>query len=105
MQPTLWTPEGLVIDTGRTSLVQGVAFELDESPWIASPRVEVSPDGRAWTEVRAHASLADATLSLLRDPRRGRGAVVFAPTAARYLRLDPRLPARAEPLELLPGAP
>jgi hypothetical protein len=104
-QATLWTPEGIVIDNGGPGILQGVTFELDESAWIADPRVEVSPDGLAWTAVRAHASLADATLSLMRDPRHGRGAVRFPPSRARYVRLDPRLPARAGPLELLSGPP
>ena len=39
----------------------------------------------------------------MRDPRHGRGAVRFAPTTARYLRLDPRLPARPAALGILPG--
>ena len=82
-----------------------MTFELSESPWIAAPRVESSIDGTAWTRVIATASLADATLSLMRDPRHGRGAVRFAPTRGRYLRLDPRLPARAGPLEGLSGTP
>jgi hypothetical protein len=103
--PTLWAPEGIVIDTGTPATLEGVAFELDESPWIARPRVEVSADGRVWTDVAAHASLADATLSLMRDPKHGRGAVRFAPTRGRYVRLDPRLPARAGPLEGLSGTP
>jgi hypothetical protein len=49
--------------------------------------------------VEATASLADATLSLMKDPRHGRGEVRFAPQTARFLRLDPRLPARAGILE------
>jgi hypothetical protein len=39
------------------------------------------------------------------DPRHGRGAALFAPTAGRYLRLDPRLPARAAPMDVLFGGP
>ena len=104
-EATLWTPEGIVIDMGGPGILEGVTFELDESAWIARPRVEVSTDGRSWTAVPAQASLADATLSLMRDPRHGRGAALFAPTAGRYLRLDPRLPARAGPLEGLSPPP
>lgn len=100
-QPTLWTPEGPVVDTGAARRLEGVSFELDESAWIAQPRVEVSDDGQAWSGVTAHASLADATLSLVRDPRHGRGAVRFAPVTTRYLRLDPRLPVRQGPLHVL----
>jgi hypothetical protein len=103
--PTLWSPEGIVIDMGTPGTLEGVAFELDESPWIALPRVEVSADGRVWTDAAAHASLADATLSLMRDPKHGRGAVRFPPTPARYVRLDPRLPARGGTLEALSGTP
>jgi len=98
-RPTLWTAEGAVLDTGGEGTVSGAAFELDESAWIAEPRVFVSADGRAWSEVPARASLADATLALMRDPRHGRGAVRFAPTRGRYVRIDPRLPARPGPLE------
>jgi hypothetical protein len=93
-QPTLWTAEGIVVDTGRSAVATGITFELSEGPWIASPRVESSADGATWTPLPAAASLADATLSLLQDPRHGRGEVRFPPTAGRYFRLDPRLPAR-----------
>jgi hypothetical protein len=104
-QATLWTAEGIVVDTGRPTLMGGVAFELSEAPWIAAPRVESSDDGATWTALPAAASLADATLSLMRDPRHGRGAVRFAPVTARYLRLDRRLPARPTALGVLPASP
>jgi hypothetical protein len=100
-QATVWTPDAILVDAGRAVTIEGVVFELSEAPWIATPRVEASTDGAAWTALPAAASLADATLSLMRDPRHGRGAVSFAPTPARYLRLDPRLPARAGALGLL----
>jgi len=51
--------------------------------------------GVRWDEVEARASLADATLSLYRDPIHGRGVLRLAPREARFLRLDPRLPCRA----------
>jgi hypothetical protein len=91
---TLWSAQGTVASLGGTRSVEGLVFELDERPWIAAPRVEASQDGLTWTPVPAQASLADATLSLYEDPRHGRGAIVFAPQAARWLRVDPRLPAR-----------
>ena len=59
----------------------------------------MSIDKKAWTSVDATASLADATLSLMKDPRHGLGEVRFAPQTARYFRLDPRLPARPGPLQ------
>jgi hypothetical protein len=102
-QATVWTGDGIVVDAGRSVTIEGVAFELSEAPWLAAPRVEASTDGAAWTPLPAVASLADATLSLMRDPRHGRGSVRFAPVTARYLRLDPRLPARPGALGLRPA--
>jgi hypothetical protein len=77
-----------------------VAFELSDAPWVARPSVEASLDGTTWEAVEATASLGDATLSLYRDPRHGRGEVRFAPRPVRFLRLDPRLPARGGVLEV-----
>ena len=79
-----------------------VAFELSDAPWIARPSVEASLDGVAWAPVEARASLADATLSLYRDPLRGRGEVRFTPRPMRLLRLDPRLPARPGVFDVAP---
>ena len=79
-----------------------VVFELSDAPWIAHPAVEVSHDGLTWVPVDARASLADATLSLYRDPLRARGEVRFAPRAVRFLRLDPHLPARPDAFEVAP---
>jgi hypothetical protein len=61
--------------------------------------VAASLDNQTWIEVEATASLADATLSLMKDPRHGQGEVSFASQKARYFRLDPRLPARPGPLQ------
>ena len=69
---------------------------------IAEPGVSLSDDGRTWAAVPGRASLADATLSLYRDPRRGRGEVRFGPARARFVRLDARLPARERALEVGP---
>jgi hypothetical protein len=104
-QPTLWTADGIVVDTGTSATVTGLTFELSEATWIASPRVESSADGATWTAVAATASLADATLSLMQDPRHGRGEVRFPPTVGRYFRLDPRLPARPGALQVLSATP
>jgi hypothetical protein len=103
--PTVWTRDAIVVDTGISSVLAGVTFEASEAPWIAEPRVEISADGVSWAPLAATASLADATLSLTRDPPHGRGAVRFPPTAGRYLRLDPRLPARPGALHVLSAAP
>jgi hypothetical protein len=92
--PTLWSAEGLVVELGDARAVERVVFELDDRPWLDHPKVEASVDGASWTTLPATASLADATLALYRDPRRGAGEVRFAPVTARWLRLDARLPAR-----------
>jgi len=97
--PTVWSSEGITLDLGAPRSVGRIAFELSDADWIARPRVAVSTDRETWTEVEATASLADATLSLMRDPRHGRGEVRFALQNARYVRLDPRLPARPGALE------
>jgi hypothetical protein len=97
---TRWTTGGLVLAFPEPRTIGRVVFELSDAPWVASPSVEASLDGLAWEPVEASASLADATLSLYRDPRHGRGEVRFAPREARFLRLDPGLPARGGALEI-----
>jgi hypothetical protein len=99
---TLWRSEGALLDLGTPTAVDRVVFAVGDGPWLDAPSVRVSLDGRDWNAVAATASLADATLSLYQDPRAGRGAVLFPPTTARYLWLDPRLPARHGPLETRP---
>lgn len=71
-----------------------MTFEIGDGDWIAAPWVEVSPDGLAWERVPATASLADAVVSLGLDQAHGQGEVRFAPRTARWVRLDPRVPAR-----------
>ncbi len=100
--PTRFTPGGMVIALSAPRAISRVAFELSDAPWVARPTVEVSLDGVAFEPVEARASLADATLSLYRDPRHGRGEVRFGPREARFLRLDPVLPARPGALEIDP---
>jgi hypothetical protein len=100
---TRFASDGIVLALPEPREVGRVAFLLSDEEWLASPRVEVSADGVAWEPVATvHASLADATLSLYRDPTRGRGEVRFAPRPARFLRLDPRLPVRPGALEVGP---
>jgi hypothetical protein len=90
----LWASDGPRVDLGGPERVARVAFEISDEPWLARPRLRVSLDGERWTELEGRASLADAVLALTRDPRRGLGEVCFEPVAARFLALDPRLPAR-----------
>jgi hypothetical protein len=97
--PTLWSADGVLVDLGEARPVERVVFEVSDADWVARPRISVSVDKQSWTDVEGAASLADATLSLIKDPRRGRGEVRFASQTARFLRLDPRLPIRAGMLE------
>ncbi len=97
---TRWTTAGPVLAFREPRPIGRVAFELSDAPWVERPVVEASLDGREWEPVEATASLADATLSLYRDPRHGRGEVRFASRTARFLRLDPLLPARGGALEV-----
>jgi hypothetical protein len=94
---TLWTRDGLLLDLGTVAEVRRVTFEVSEAPWVPQPWLEVSADGRSWAAVKTEASLGDATLSLMRDPRYGAGELRFT-AQARYLRIDPKLPARPAPL-------
>jgi hypothetical protein len=100
--PTRWTEAGALVDLGEPRQVRGVVFELGDGPWSGRPTVQLSHDGRAWDAVEAEASLADATLSLYRNPRHGRGALLFVPRQARFLRIGREVPARPGVLEILP---
>jgi PA14 domain len=100
MAPTLWTSAGPVLDLEGIRRLGRVVFELSDGAWVSHPRVEASVDGETWEPLDAMASLADATLSLYRDPRHARGEVRFPPLETRFLRLDPRLPARPGALEV-----
>jgi hypothetical protein len=99
---TMWTAEGTVVDLGATRSVGGLAFELDDRPWLDRPSVEMSVDGSSWVRLDATASLADATLALYRDPRHGGAAVRFGPVQARWLRVETALPARPGLLAVMP---
>jgi len=99
---TRFTPGGIVVVLPEARPIGRVVFELSDAPWIARPPVEASLDGVTWVPVEARASLADATLSLYRDPLRGRGDVRFTPRPVRLLRLDPRLPARPGAFDVAP---
>ncbi|HVO11505.1 MAG TPA: PA14 domain-containing protein [Vicinamibacteria bacterium] len=100
---TRWTPAGVVVVLPQPRDLERVVFELSDGEWVTRPRLEVSDDGLSWHVVDATASLADATLSLYRNPTRGRGAIRFAPVTTRFLRLDARLPARPGAVEVGPA--
>jgi len=92
----LWTADGLVLDMGEVREAAGVTFLPSHFPWPEAPRVRLSDDGRQWREVDATASLADAVFSLMIDPRRGRGAIMFERESARFIALQ----APARPTEV-----
>jgi hypothetical protein len=98
---TRWGESSVTVDLGTVRRVSGLVFEQGDGPWPESPGLAVSRDGATYEEVEAQASLADATLSLYRDPRHGRARVAFAPCEARFLRLSRTLPLRAGPLEVV----
>jgi hypothetical protein len=98
--PTRYSSGGILLAIPLGRQVGRVAFELSDEPWLAQPSVAASLDGVAWEPVAARASLADATLSLYRDPRHARGELRFEPREALWLRLDARLPARGGAFEV-----
>ena len=98
LAPTLWSRAGAVVDIGEERRVSRIVFEIGEGDWCAAPRVELSSDGKSWALASAHARLSDATIALYRDPRHGLGEVRFEPQAARFVRLDSRIPSRRSPL-------
>lgn len=100
--PTLWGRNGCTLDLGEPLSVAGLVFEVSDEPWLALPRVAFSTDGARWEETTGQASLADAALSLTRDPRHGPGEIRVARTTARYVRLDPALPVRPGVLWVTP---
>jgi hypothetical protein len=89
---SLWAGPAALVDLGAERVVSEIVFQISEAPWVERPLLTVSADGMSWSAVRGEASLADATLSLYRDPRRALGRVRFAPTRTRFVRLDPALP-------------
>lgn len=97
---TAWRKDGALLDVGEARLLSRVVFEPTDAPWVGNPQVLVSDDGRSFESVAAKASLADATLSLLRDPRHGKGEVRFEERTVRYIHLGPRVPARPGVLEV-----
>jgi hypothetical protein len=99
---TRWAPEGLLLDLGGPRSLRRVVFEPSEEPWIEQPRISVSIDGLAWSEVPARASLADAVLSLMKDPERGLAEVQIPRQTARFVLVDRRLPARRGALSVAP---
>jgi hypothetical protein len=100
--PTRWTADGALVDLGTPRRTSAIVFELDDGPWPDGLGVQSSLDGRTWDDVEAELSLADAALSLYRDPRHGRAALRYAPREARYLRVGREVPLRPGALEILP---
>ncbi len=100
--PALWTSDGIVVVLPEPRTIGRVAFELADAEWVARPTLQTSDDGVAWQPVEATASLADATLSLYRDPRGARGELRLRPLRTRLLRLDRRLPLRPGVVEVGP---
>ncbi|MBN2369489.1 MAG: hypothetical protein JXO72_03295 [Vicinamibacteria bacterium] len=88
------TPQGDVVDLGSDRMIDRIVFALENDPWMVAPRLAHSLDGVSWNETEGRASLADATLSLYRDPRQGYGEIRFTPVHARFLRIDPLVPVR-----------
>ena len=99
---SVWEDDGILVDLRRPRAVRSVSFAPSGAPWVAFPRVSASSDGERWEELIGQASLADATLSLMRDPVGGLGEVRFPPVMARYLKLDASLPAQRRPLGVGP---
>jgi hypothetical protein len=97
---TAWGEDRALLDLGAVRSVSRVVFEISEAPWVERPQVLASVDGTAWESVDGRAALADAALSLFRDPRRGRGEIRFTPRNARFIRLGPGVPARKGALEV-----
>jgi hypothetical protein len=102
--PTRWGSEGVVVDLGSPRPVEAVVFGVGDGEWVSRPRVRASLDGRAWDDVAAFASLADAAVSLYQDPRAGLGEIRFPARTVRFVALDPRLPLRRGALEIRPAA-
>lgn len=92
--------DGVTLDLGRAALARRIVFEPDDRSWIEHPTIFASDDGARWTAVEATADLADATLSLMRDPRHGLADIRFAPTVARYLRFSTAVPAAPRSLTI-----
>jgi hypothetical protein len=95
---SVWSADSVTLDLGAPHEARRIVFEPDARPWVERPRVQVSADGVSWTPVDARASLADATLSLMRDPRHGLAEISFPPTTARFLRVPKEVPITPGPL-------
>ena len=96
----LFEATGSRAQPGRAARRRTDRLRARDGPWLAQPRVEASLDGVQWEPLEATASLADATLSLYRDPRHARGEIRFAPRPLRLVRVDAQLPAREGALEV-----
>ena len=92
--PVVWRGDGPILDLGEVTRLEAIAFEIGDGAWIERPHLSFSADGRRWEAVLGTASLADAVLSLCRDPRHGQGEVRLPVRVTRFVQLDPRLPVR-----------
>jgi len=88
----VWRSGGPTLDLGDPAPIEAIAFEVGDGAWLDRPRFSSSVDGRRWEAGEGTASLADAVVSLSRDPRHGLGEIRFPLRTARFIRLDPRLP-------------
>jgi hypothetical protein len=97
---THWLRPVVILDLGELRQVSRILFEASDAGWVDRPGLRVSADGQSWINIPARVSLADTALSLLQDPRHGRGEIKFPPVEARFLRLEGPLPARPGLLEV-----
>jgi hypothetical protein len=92
--PVVWRGDRSTLDLGEPAPLEAIVFEIGDDAWVERPRLWFSVDGAHWDAGEGTASLADAVLSLCRDPRRGLGEVRLPTRTTRFVRLDPRLPVR-----------
>ncbi|MGE0455160.1 MAG: hypothetical protein AB7O37_08355 [Vicinamibacteria bacterium] len=85
-RPTLHAGEAVLVDLGRERRVARVCFRPAPGGW-SRPRLLAAGEDAVFGEVPLEISLADAALSLAREPLAGRVELRFAPRRARYLRL------------------
>jgi len=84
-QPTLHAHDEALLDLGRERVVARLCFR--PAPGWSRPRLFAAGEEASFSELPLEISLADAALSLVREPLAGRVELRFAPRRARYLRL------------------
>jgi hypothetical protein len=85
-RPTLHSRDGALVDLGREQPVARLTFRPAPGGW-SRPRLLAAGEDAVFSELPLAISLADAALSLAREPLAGRVELRFAPRTARYLRL------------------